>query len=421
MVPCSSRIIRSCAYAISIAAWTSTLASESIQNDLRAARERAAELRREVRTFCVREVPADLRERSQHHQVLSREDYVQWMRLLHARGWSIAHWPVADGGKGWSALERFAFEDELARLGLPWIIPFGVKYVGPVICRYGTPEQKKRFLPGIDDTSEWWAQGYSEPGAGSDLAAVSTFAERDGDNYIVNGQKVWTTYAQWADWMFTLVRTKRTERPQDGISFLLIDMKSPGISVKPIPTMDGYHHVNEVWLQNVSVPVANRVGDENAGWTLAKFLLKNERTAGAIVGHAAHALERLKQIPMAQQPLLQQRVVEFDLRFMALEVTAATMVERMLTGAENGIEASLIKIRASELFQQIAEATVEALGPAGVAYDVEALHRGEPQALPPLDAGGIIKDHLYRRAATIYGGTTEVQRNIIAKAVLGLG
>lgn len=389
--------------------------------DLHALRERAAGLRQEVRAFCAQSVPADLRERSQRHQVLSKDDYVQWMRLLHERGWSIAHWPVADGGKGWSALERFAFEDELARLSMPWIIPFGVKYVGPVICRYGTPEHKARFLHGIDDTSTFWAQGYSEPGAGSDLAAVSTFAARDGENYIVNGQKVWTTYAQWADWMFTLVRTKRSERPQDGISFLLIDMKSPGITVKPIPTMDGYHHVNEVWLKDVVVPVANRIGDENGGWGIAKFLLKNERTAGAIVGHAAQALHRLKQFPMADKPLLRQRVVEFELRFMTLEITAMAMVERMVTGNETGLEASLIKIRASELFQQIAEITVEALGAAGVAYDLNALHSDAPPPLGPDDVGGIVKDHFYRRAATIYGGTTEVQRNIIAKAVLGLG
>lgn len=395
--------------------------SEDKTVDLAALRVRATELRQEVRDFCARDVPPDLRERSQRHQVLSREDYVQWMKLLHARGWSIAHWPIADGGKAWSAMERFAFEDELARVGLPWIIPFGVKYVGPVLCRYGSSEQKQRFLPGIDDTSEWWAQGYSEPGAGSDLAAVATMAERKDDHYIVNGQKVWTTYAQWADWMFTLVRTKRTERPQDGISFLLIDMKSPGIMVNSIPTMDGYRHVNEVWLKDVAVPVSNRVGEENAGWGIAKFLLKNERTAGAIVGHAIHALERLKAMSVADKPLLRHKVVEFDLRGMTLELASMAAVERMVTGRETGGEASLIKIRAAELFQEIAETTVEALGHAGIAYDVDALHSGAPQPLPPDDAGGIVKDHLYRRAATIYGGTTEVQRNIIAKAVLGLG
>jgi alkylation response protein AidB-like acyl-CoA dehydrogenase len=389
--------------------------------DLQQARERAARLRAEVRRFCAGEVPADLRARSQRHQVLSREDYAQWMGLLHRRGWSIAHWPAADGGQGWTTLERFSFEDELARAGLPWIIPFGVKYVGPVLCRFGSAEQKRRFLPGIASSGEWWAQGYSEPGAGSDLAAVATFAERDGERYIVNGQKVWTTYAQWADWMFCLVRTRRTPRPQDGISFLLLDMRSPGITVKPIRTMDGYRHVNEVWLENVAVPLENRVGEEHGGWSLAKFLLKNERTAGAIVGHAGHALERLKRLPEAAQPLLRQRAVAFELRFLALEAAALDAVERMLGGTEDGGEASLIKIRAAELYQDIAEATVEALGPAGVAWDPAALHSGAQPPLPPDDAGGIVKDHLYRRAATIYGGSTEVQRNIIAGVVLGLG
>lgn len=388
--------------------------------DLQAARTRAAQLRRDVREFCVRDVPASLRDRSQRHQVLSKDDYVAWMRLLHARGWAIAHWPVADGGQGWTPLERFAFEDELARLGLPWIIPFGVKYVGPVICRYGTPAQKQQFLANIADTNTWWAQGYSEPGAGSDLAAITTFAAREGHRYLVSGQKIWTTYAQWSDWMFTLVRTERTARPQDGISFVLIDMRSPGITVKPIRTMDGFHHVNEVFLENVVVPVQNRVGDENAGWSIAKFLLKNERTAGAIVGHAAHALARLKRLPIEGRPLLRSRIVEFDLRFLALEVSSTAAVERMLVGAEDGGEASLIKIRAAELYQAIAETTVEALGAAGVAWDVAALHSADPAPLPPWDAGGILKDHFYRRAATIYGGTTEVQRNIIAKAVLGL-
>ncbi len=384
-------------------------------------RARAAALRADVRAFCADRVPADLRARAVRHQVLSREDYVRWMGLLRDRGWLIAHWPVADGGLGWSVVERFAFEDELARRGMPWIVPMGIKYVGPVIARYGSPEQKARFLPGIEDASTWWAQGFSEPGAGSDLAAVATAAARAGDHYRVNGQKMWTTYAQWADWMFTLVRTGRGQRPRQGISFLLIDLKSPGVTIRPIATMDGYRHLNEVWLNDVLVPVANRVGEENTGWEQAKFLLGNERTAGAMVGNAAHALHRLKQLPAAGRPLPRQRIAEFDLRLLTLEITAEAMVERMWSGTERGIEPSLIKIRASELYQHVAEATIEALGAAGVAYDIDALHAAGPPPLPPLDAGGIVKDHLYRRAATIYGGTTEVQRNIIARAMLGLG
>jgi alkylation response protein AidB-like acyl-CoA dehydrogenase len=261
---------------------------------------------------------------------------------------------------------------------------------------------------------------------------LRTQAVRDGNDYVVNGQKVWTTYAQWADWMFCLVRTDRTspdKRPQSGISFLLVDMRSPGISVKPITTMDGYHHVNEVWLDDVRVPVENLVGEEGQGWTYAKFLLKNERTAGAIVGmawHALHRLERLAADPvdggsrLVDQPLLRNRIGEFELRFLALEEAAYQAVEAMMTGSETGGEASLIKIRGTELYQEIAEATVDALGLAGIAYDPGALHEGGLPPLGPDDAGGILKDHFYNRAATIFGGASEIQRNIIAKVVLGL-
>ncbi|MCO6056901.1 acyl-CoA dehydrogenase family protein [Pseudomonas sp. MOB-449] len=392
-------------------------------------RERAERLREEVRQFCRNEMPAALRDKAHRHQVLDKDDYLQWMHLLHAKGWAVGHWPQAHGGRDWSSLERFVFEDELARQGCPWIIPFGVKYVGPVIYSFGSEAQKQRFLPGIATTEEFWAQGYSEPGAGSDLAGLRTQALRDGDHYVVNGQKVWTTYAQWADWLFCLVRTSNDARPQDGISFLLIDMNSPGVTVKPIRTMDGYHHVNEVWLENVRVPVQNLVGEEGRGWTYAKFLLKNERTAGAIVGLAWHVLERLKELArntrrhgqrLLDQPSLRQRIGEFELRFMALEVAAYQAVEAMVEGTDNGGEASLIKLRGTELYQEVAETLVEALGTDGIAYDIEALHNAD---LPPLgddDVGGVLKEHFYNRAATIFGGSSEIQRNIVAKVVLGL-
>jgi alkylation response protein AidB-like acyl-CoA dehydrogenase len=391
--------------------------------------DRARCLREEIRHFCEEVMPADLLAKSRRHQVLSKDDYVRWMRLLHEQGWAVGHWPREHGGQGWSPLERFVFEDELARQGCPWVIPFGVKYVGPVIYSYGSDAQKARFLPKIANTEEFWAQGYSEPGAGSDLAALRTQAIRDGDEYVVTGQKVWTTYAQWADWLFCLVRTDREAKPQHGISFLLIDMQSPGITVKPIATMDGYRHVNEVWLEDVRVPAENLVGAEGAGWTYAKFLLKNERTAGAIVGMAWHALHRLETLAaetktaigrLIDQPLMRHRIGEFALRFLALETAAYQAIDAMLDGTENGGEASLIKIRGSELYQEIAEATVDALGPAGLAWDVAALHAAGPPPLGPDDAGGILKDHFYNRAATIFGGSSEIQRNIIAKAVLGL-
>ena len=394
---------------------------------------RAELLRLQIRSFCQEIVPAVLRRKSGRHQVLDKADYVQWMQLLNQQGWAIGHWPREHGGLAWSLLERFVFEDELARQGLPWVIPFGVKYVGPVIYTYGSAAQKQRFLPNIANTGEFWAQGYSEPDAGSDLAGLRTQAVRDGDDYIVNGQKVWTTYAQWADWLFCLVRTERAQgdqRPQSGISFLLIDMKSAGVTVKEIRTMDGYRHVNEVWLENVRVPAANLVGEEGGGWTYAKFLLKNERTAGALVGTAWHALHRLRELAqqapdgegglLIDHALVRNRIGEFELRFLALEQTAYRAVAAMVAGSDDGGEASLIKIRGPELYQDIAEACVDLLGAAGIAYDPLALHSAGLPPLGPDDAGGILKDHFYNRAATIFGGSSEIQRNIIAKAVLGL-
>ncbi|PRB84103.1 acyl-CoA dehydrogenase family protein [Pseudomonas sp. MYb185] len=392
--------------------------------------EKAQQLREAVRHFVAHEMTAELKAKSHRHQVLDRQDYLQWMQLLERKGWAVGHWPEQYGGQQWSSLERFVFEDELARLGCPWIIPFGVKYVGPVIYSFGSEQQKQRFLPGIVKTEEFWAQGYSEPGAGSDLAGLRTRAVRNGDHYVVNGQKVWTTYAQWADWLFCLVRTGTDGKPQSGISFLLIDMRSPGVTVKPIHTMDGYHHVNEVWLEDVIVPAENLVGEEGAGWTYAKFLLQNERTAGAIVGQAWHVLDRLKKHaaetlvdgrPLLEQPLMRNRIGEFELRFLALEQASYAGVLAMDEKRDNGGEASLIKIRGTELYQQVSDTLVDALAEAGMVFDTEALHA--TPGLPLLgadDVGGILKEHLYNRANTIFGGSSEVQRNILAKVVLGL-
>lgn len=380
-----------------------------------------AEFRDDIRSFADNVIPALLCEKSRRHQVLDKSDYHTWMNLLQRQGWLVGHWPREFGGQAWSPMQRFVFEDELARLGLPWILPFGVKYVGPVIYTYGSAEQKARFLPGIISDEQFWAQGYSEPGAGSDLAALRTRAERDGEHYLINGQKLWTTYAQWADWIFCLVRTSREARPQSGISFLLVDARTSGITIKPIRTMDGYRHVNEVWFENVRVPVQNLVGCEGEGWSIAKFLLKNERTAGAIVGTASHALRRLQQLVRTHgTPMLRDRTAELELRFLAFEASAYRAVERMQAGTESGGEASLIKIIGPELCQDILEATVEALGAAGVVFDAQALHEAAAPPLGPHDGGGLLKDHLYNRAATIFGGSSEIQRNIIAKAVLGL-
>ena len=383
--------------------------------------QRAEQLRGEIREFVRTSMPSDILRKSSQHLTLNKDEYVRWMQALQSRGWAVGHWPSEYGGLGWSTLERFVFEDELGRAGCPWIIPFGVKYVGPVIYTFGSEAQKERFLPPIVTAQEWWAQGYSEPGAGSDLSGLRTTAIRDGDHYIVNGQKAWTTYAQWADWMFCLVRTSREERPQQGISFLLIDMRSTGVSVQPVRTMDMCHHVNEVWLQNVRVPVANRVGAEGDGWALARFLLVNERTYGSGLGESKFALERLTALAAKQNnAALRARIVELDLRLLALECVSYQTLADMMTGVETGGEASLLKVRASEMYQDILEATVDALGYAGIAFDAETLHGEAPPPLGPDDAGGIVRYHLYNRAATIYGGSAEIQRNIIAKSVLGL-
>jgi alkylation response protein AidB-like acyl-CoA dehydrogenase len=384
-------------------------------------RQRTERLRADIREFVRTVMPADILRKSSQHLMLDKSEYVRWMRALQSRGWAVAHWPREYGGLGWSTLERFVLEDELGRAGCPWLIPFGVKYVGPVIYTFGNERQKQRFLPPIVAADEWWAQGYSEPGAGSDLAALRTSAVRDGDHYVVNGQKAWTTYAQWADWMFCLVRTSRDERPQHGISFLLIDMRSPGVSVKPVRSMDMCHHVNEVWLENVRVPVGNLVGEEGGGWKLAKFLLVNERTYGSGLGESRAAIARLRALVAGRnEPALERRIVELELRLLALECVSYQALSDMEHGAETGAEASLLKIRASEMYQDILEATVDALGHAGIAYDTDTLHGEGPPPLGPEDAGGILRYHLYNRAATIYGGSTEIQRNIIAKSVLGL-
>ena len=386
--------------------------------------------RSQVRQFCEESLPAPLKHKVFNNLLLEKDDYLGYLKLLHARGWAVGHWPEEYGGLGWSPLQRFIFEQEAAQAGAPWLIPFGVNYVGPILYTFGTQAQKERFLPGIVSSDVWWAQGYSEPGAGSDLAGLRTRAVRDGDHYIVSGQKTWTTYVQWADWMFALVRTSHEDRPQKGISFLLIDLKTPGITVRAIATMDGYRHVNEVFFDEVRVPVENVVGEEGKGWTYAKVLLSNERVLVAEVGRYRRQLGRLVALtqstprrgtPLAKAPTFGTRIAELQLRLHIMEATCYQAVADAMAGAEPGAEASLMKLRGSELQQDIAEALVDALGLAGLAFD-PALVTGDGSAPVegPFDAPGIIRDHLHGRAATVYGGSNEIQRNIIAKMALGL-
>ncbi|MBP6900331.1 MAG: acyl-CoA dehydrogenase family protein [Burkholderiaceae bacterium] len=383
-------------------------------------------LRAQVRAFCEHELPARVRTKVQANLFLEKQDYLDFLHALLPRGWVAGHWPREHGGCGWTPLQRFVFEEESTACGAPWLIPFGVNYVGPVIYTYGSEWQKQRFLPPILASTEWWAQGYSEPQAGSDLASLRTRAVRDGDHYVVNGQKIWTSYVQWADWIFVLVRTGESSKRQQGISFLLIDMRTPGITVRPIRTMDGCHHVNEVFFDNVRVPVAQRVGEEGDGWSYGKFLLSNERIIAAETGRSLRQLAHLRELveaapQRADQAAFRLRVDELALRLHTLRAFCLEVARHMSADLPPGAEASLMKIRGSELQQAIAETTLDWLGAAGRSYDPALVHGDTARAdIGPALAPGLVREYLHGRACTIYGGSNEIQRNIIAKAELGL-
>lgn len=384
-----------------------------------------AAFRDEVRAFIAGNYPSEMRVPNSETD-LSKEQSLLWHKLLHKKGWVAPLWPKEYGGPGWSLTQRFIWERETTRAGTLPPLAFSVTMVGPVIYTFGTAAQKEKFLPRILSGEDWWCQGYSEPGAGSDLASVRTKAVRDGAHYVVNGHKTWTTLAQHADWIFCLVRTDPSAKAQAGISFLLIDMKTPGVTVRPIITIDGSHEVNDVFLENVRVPVENLVGEENKGWTYAKFLLGNERTSMAGIGRSTRYLERLKSIvkseideedPAAAQFELDIARVELDL--LALEATELRIVSQMSRGIEPGAAASLFKIRGTEIFQRIANLTHAAIGNDGLAL------REQPASpnrfMPGPDYGHTATEKfLNSRKLSIYGGSNEIQRNIIAKAVLGL-
>jgi len=377
--------------------------------------------RAQVRAFVNAELPAEIRAKVTSGRHLSREEHLGWQRILHRRGWGAPGWPREFGGPGWSPVEQYIFEEESALAGAPRPIPFGLKMVAPVLMRFGTPVQQQRFLPRILAGEEWWCQGYSEPGAGSDLASLRTRAVREGHFYRVQGQKTWTTLAQYADWMFCLVRTDSTAKPQRGISFLLIDMRSPGVSVRPIITLDGAHEVNEVWLEDVRVPLENLVGEENGGWTCAKFLLGHERSNIAGIGIAKREFARLKNIaasetrkgrPVAEDPLFAARMAEIEIQLMALEITNLRVLCAESEDRAPGAEASLLKIMGTEIQQAISELLLHALGPYAL-----PLGDGSPG---PEYAANRAAQYCNLRKLSIFGGSNEIQKNIIAQAVLGL-
>jgi alkylation response protein AidB-like acyl-CoA dehydrogenase len=384
-----------------------------------------AAFRDEVRSFIVENYPAEMRVPNPETD-LSKEQMLLWHRILHKKGWIAPLWPKEYGGPGWSITRRFIFEQETTRAGTLPPLAFSVTMVGPVIYTFGNEAQKKRFLPRILSGEDWWCQGYSEPGSGSDLATVRTKAVRDGDYYIVNGHKTWTTLAQHADWIFCLVRTDLAAKPQSGISFLLIDMKSPGVTVRPIITIDGSHEVNDVFLENVRVPVENLVGEENKGWTYAKFLLGNERTSMAGIGRSTRGLAKLKKIVKVEISPEDPAHLEFirdiariELDVLALEATELRIVAQMARGIDPGPVASLFKIRGTEIFQNITELTHRAIGNYGLALREHPA--GANHFMPGPDYGYTASEkYLNSRKLSIYGGSNEIQRNIIAKAVLGL-
>jgi alkylation response protein AidB-like acyl-CoA dehydrogenase len=385
--------------------------------------------RDEVRAFIRAELPPDIRDKVHRGIHLGKDDYVRWQRILNNKGWLAPGWPREYGGTGWTSLQRYIFDDEIGKGGAPRVIPFGLVMVAPVIMKFGTEAQKREHLPKILSSEVWWCQGYSEPGAGSDLAGLKTRAVKEGDHYIVNGQKTWTTMAQYADWIFCLVRTDPAAKKQEGISFLLIDMKTPGVSVKPIVTMDGGAEVNEVFFDNVRVPATNLVGPENQGWTVAKYLLGHERTNIADIGRAKHQLARVKEIARAERadggsllddPEFRERIADVELDLIALDATILRLVAAEAGGRPPGAEASLLKIKGSELQQALTELMIEAVGYYGFPYNREAMEHGwnEPPIGPDY-AAPLAPAYFNTRKTTIYGGSNEIQRGILAKFVMG--
>jgi alkylation response protein AidB-like acyl-CoA dehydrogenase len=382
--------------------------------------------RKEVRDFIAENLPPSLKGK-RRSEMSEKEEFLAWHKILYKRGWVAPHWPKEYGGTGWNVTQRYIFNEECARAETPIILPFGVAMVAPVIFTYGNDEQKKKYLPRILSGEDWWCQGYSEPGAGSDLASLKTRAVREGDHYIVNGQKTWTTLAQYADWIFCLVRTQSEVKSQEGITFLLIDMKTPGITVKPIIVLDGAHEVNEVFFDDVKVPVENRVGQENKGWTYAKFLLVNERSGIAGVARSKKAISRLKEIAGAETvdgaPLMNtdefaRKVAELEIDLTALEFTELRTLAEEAKGHMAGPESSILKIKGTEIQQRITELTVEAIG--YYAYPDANGFGDNEYPVGPDYAVGQSGHYFNMRKASIYGGSNEIQRNIIAKAVLGL-
>lgn len=381
---------------------------------------------REVRSFIAGNLPRDIAAKVFRNEVLDRDDHMRWQQMLGAQGWHTYGWPEEHGGPGWSLTKRYLFETICGEMDCPLIQPFGPRMAGPVIYTFGTEEQKARFLPGIRKSTDWWCQGYSEPNSGSDLASLTTRAVDAGDHYLVTGQKIWTSYAHYANLMFCLVRTSGQGRPQEGITFLLIEMDSPGIRIDPIRGMDGRHSFNAVFFDEVKVPKANRIGEDGQGWTYAKFLLEHERVDNAALGVTKRALQKVRamaespvdgQPPLIRDPLFHARLVKLEAQFATMEMMALRLLAEAEAGASPGAASSLLKVRGTEIAQAISELALEAAGQHASA---------RPGKIDGVSGYGTdqsemaMTNYLWKRAMSIYGGSNEIQRNIVAKRILGM-
>ena len=382
------------------------------------------QFREDIRTWVHGNLPQDIAHKVHNALHLTRDDMQRWGKILGTKGWLGHAWSKEFGGPGWNAIQKHLFEEECALAGAPRVVPFGPVMVAPVIMAFGNAEQQQRFLPGIASGEVWWSQGYSEPGSGSDLASLKTRAERVGDSYIVNGQKTWTTLGQYGEWIFCLVRTGTEGKPQNGISFLLIDMKSPGVTVRPIILLDGSAEVNEVFFDNVKVPAENLIGEENKGWNYAKYLLAHERTNIADVNRAKRALERVKRIAKAEGVYedlrFRDEIAKLEVDVVALEM----MVLRVLSAEKSGKQsldiAGLLKIRGSEIQQRYSELMMLAAGPFALPLIREAMEAGwQGDFVGNAHCAPLASAYFNTRKTTIYGGSNEVQRNIVSQFVLG--
>jgi alkylation response protein AidB-like acyl-CoA dehydrogenase len=383
--------------------------------------------RAQVHEFVGSHLPPELGRKVALGLKLQKDDYVRWQKILYRHGYFAGSWPLEHGGQGWDVIKQWVFTQECALCNAPMVIPYGVSMLGPVLYTFGTEAQRREHLPGVLNSEQWWCQGYSEPGAGSDLASLKTAAVRDGDHYIVNGAKMWTTEAHWADWMHCLVRTASDGKPQEGITFLLIDMKTAGITLSPIVTIDGIHHTNQVFFDNVRVPVANRVGSEGQGWAIAKFLLGNERASIADTGPKLRLLSHVQTLHAAAEPransgqraLWRHKLADLQIQLLTLCALERRYIQAWAAGRQAGADASILKVRGTEILQALTELALELEGPMAAAHDPADLHRNPTDPLTAAQQASLIgHEYLYGRCWSIFGGTSEIQRNIIARQIL---